>query len=192
MQADSLTNRIDSIISDQDVVDPLRDSILLAQTREIIAAFKDGKYDSLSRFIHPEEGVRFSPYGSISIKNDVLTKAESVKAWKDKKKQPKIEWGIFDGNDKPINLTPDEYVKRFVYDVKFLNVDSIKVNRFIGVGNSMNNLLEVYPGTSFVESYYPGPGNKYDAHQWRSLRLVYKFKDGKYYLVGVVHDEWTI
>jgi len=27
---------------------------------------------------------------------------------------------------------------------------------------------------------------------WRSLKLVFKEKDGNWYLVGVVHDEWTI
>jgi hypothetical protein len=192
VQVDSLTNRIDSTISGQDVDDPLRDSILLVQTREIITAFKNFNYDSISRFIHPEEGVRFSPYSSISIKKDVLVKIEEVQAWKNKKKQAKIEWGSFDGNDKPINLTADEYVKRFVYDVNFLKVDSIKVNKFIGNGNTVNNLTEVYPGTSFVEYYYPGVDKKNGPHYWRSLRLVYKFKDGKYFLVGVVHDEWTI
>jgi hypothetical protein len=192
MTVDSLTNRIDSTITDKDVVDPLRDSILLDHTRKIISAFKNVNYDSISMFIHPEDGVRFSPYSVISIKKDVLVKAEDVKGWKDKKKQAKLEWGSFDGNDKPINLTPDEYVKRFVYDVNFLKADSIKINEFIGSGNTLNNLTEVYPGSSFVEYYYPGDNKKNAAHNWRSLRLVYKFKSGKYFLVGVVHDEWTI
>lgn len=190
-QIDSLTTHIDSTISGQDVDNLLQDSILLTQSRQIIKALKDGNYDSLSLFVHPEEGVRFSPYGSVLVKKDLVLKPEVIQSWKIKSKKTKMEWGSFDGNEKPINLTPDEYVKRFVYDVNFLNVDSVKVNRFIGTGNSMNNLLEVYPGTSFVEAYYPGPNNKYDAHEWRSLRLVYKLKDGKYMLVGIIHDEWT-
>lgn len=44
-----------------------------------------------------------------------------------------------------------------------------------------------------VEYYVEGtlvggqPGN-----DWRALRLVFELVDGRYYLVGIIHDEWTI
>jgi hypothetical protein len=182
----------DSLINQQNVDDPLRDSILLAMTKDILTAIKEKRYDTLFHFFHPDEGVRFSPYGYIDTTSDKIIKAEAIKAWADKKKQVKISWGYFDANEEEIKMTMDQYLKRFVYDVDFVKADSVKVNQFIGGGNSMNNLLAIYPGCSFVESHFKGFEKKYEGMDWRSLRLVFKMKDGKYYLVGVIHDEWTI
>ena len=190
--SDTSAIHVDSIISPLDVDDPIRDSTLFADTKIILSVLKDKNYDSLLKFIHPEVGIRFSPYGFISTKNDVVVTTNAMLHWMDKKRQPRLVWGSFDGNEKPINMTPDEYINRFVYDVNFLEADTIKVNKFMGNGNSLNNLTEIYPGCSFVENYYLGNSKKNQEYDWRSLRLVFKFKDGKYYLVGIVHDEWTI
>lgn len=176
----------------QDSVNAVRDSILLLQAKEVLTLFKTKKYDSLAMLVHPDEGVRFSPYGYIDTANDKIFRAEAIKSWTDRKKQLKIYWGSFDAGEKEIRMTADQYMKRFVYDVDFIKPDSIATNGFIGGGNSMNNLLAVYPDCFFVESYFKGFDKKYDGMDWRSLRLVFKLKDGKYYLVAVVHDEWTI
>ncbi|MBL7730521.1 MAG: hypothetical protein JNM88_05030 [Chitinophagaceae bacterium] len=181
----------DSLVNPVQVDDPARDSVLLAQTKEILTAFKKKNYDSLALFIHPAAGVRFSPYGFIDTVNDKLISAAMVKSWADKAKRTNILWGTEDPTDDPINLNIDQYVKRYVYDVDFVKADSVKVNAFIGSGNTINNLAEVYKGCNFVESHFPGFEKKYEGMDWRSLRLVFRLIDGKYYLVGVVHDEWS-
>lgn len=182
----------DSLVNPLQIDDPTRDSILLAMTSEVLTAFKNKHYDSLSLFVHPDEGVRFSPYAFIDTTADQVISAQVVKSWADPKNRVKILWGTTDPTDDPISLTIDGYVKRYVYDVDFVKPDSIRVNGFIGGGNTINNLAEIYKDCSFVESHFPGFQKKFNGMDWRSLRLVFKQKDDKFYLVGVVHDEWSI
>lgn len=170
----------------------VKDSTLLSLTQTVLTAFKNKNYDSLKNFIHPDAGLRFSPYGFIDTASDVVIKSEKISQYLKTKKQAKITWGEFDGSGEPINMTLDEYMKTFVYDVDFIKPEAVKVDSFIGAGNSMNNLLEVYKDCNFTESHFSGFDKKFDGMDWRSLRLVYRQKDGKYYLVGVVHDQWTI
>jgi hypothetical protein len=50
----------------------------------------------------------------------------------------------------------------------------------------------VYRGDSYSEFYFPGFDPKYDGMDWRALRLVFKKENEKLYLVGIIHDQWTI
>jgi hypothetical protein len=186
------TARVDSLVNLPEADDPVRDSTLLALTKDILAAFKNKQYDSLSLFIHPDEGLLFSPYGYVDTANNVVVKAETMKTWVDKKKQVKIFWGWFDANEEEIRMTMNEYVKRFVYDVDFLKPDSIKVDELIAGEHVLNQLRDFFPGCHFVESHFNGFEEKQEGMDWRNLRLVFKKKDGTYYLVGVIHDEWGI
>lgn len=43
-----------------------------------------------------------------------------------------------------------------------------------------------------VEYYLPGENPDYGGLDWQSLRLVFQHKEGAWYLVGVIHDEWTV
>ncbi len=173
------------------VIDPKRDSILLQLTSEVFTAFKNKDYNALAAMVHPEEGVRFSPYAYIDTAKDKKLSAAVIKEQADSNKQPVILWGTSDPADEPIRKTINSYVKDFVYDVDFLHPEKVKVNEFIGGGNTLNNLLAVYTGCDFTESHFSGFDKKFEGMDWRSLRLVFKLKDGKYFLVGVVHDAWS-
>lgn len=180
-------------LPDSTVVNVLpKDSVLKDLSKSVLTAFKNKDYTALASLMHPDEGVRFSPYGYIDTLHDKIIKAEWIVKQAGSKKQEKILWGEFDGTGDPINQTLDEYMKEFVYDVDFLNPEKLTVNQFIGAGNSPNNLAAIYPGLDFTESWFSGFDKRYDGMDWRSLRLVFRLKDGKYYLVAVVHDEWTI
>jgi hypothetical protein len=50
----------------------------------------------------------------------------------------------------------------------------------------------VYRNYDFTESHFSGFEEKYGGMDWRSLRLVFKEIKGRFFLVGVVHDKWTI
>ena len=65
-------------------------------------------------------------------------------------------------------------------------------NKVIGSGNTINNLAEFFPECVFVEYHFDGFEHKLGGMDWRSLRLGLAEKGGAWYLVGVVHDEWTI
>ena len=172
------------------IVKAEKDSILLKLTNEVLTAFKNKDYKALARYIHPE-GVRFSPYSFIDSVNNKVISAELIESWADKKNRSVILWGNIDATDEPIKGTIDDYIKQFVYDVDFLHPEKIKVNEFAGQGNTINNLRTFYPGCDFTESHFSGFEKKYEGMDWRSIRLVYKINDGKYLLVGVIHDQWT-
>jgi hypothetical protein len=103
-----------------------------------------------------------------------------------------INWGQFAGTGDPIRMSLNNYMQRFVYDVDFVKPEKREVNKFIGSGNSMNNLLSVYKDCYFTESHFSGFEEKYQGMDWKSLRLVFKERNKRFYLIGIVHDEWTI
>jgi hypothetical protein len=167
-----------------------KDSVLLDLTKKILTVFKMQQYGKLDSFIHPTEGVRFSPYATVDISDKKFSK-ENFNTLITNGKNKKINWGNYDGSGDPILLTPSEYFKKFVYDVDFLRTAKSGVNRIYKEGNSVNNMTSFYEGYDFTENYFSG-GKKSNGMNWRSVRFVFKEIDGKYYLVGVIHDQWTI
>ncbi len=166
------------------------DSLLLNHTIEIITLLEKKDYTRLAEFFHPTEGVRFTPYGYIDTAHDIkFTKDQFLTQLKNKSKQ---HWGSYDGSGEPINLTVEEYLKKFVYDVKFLKPEQLSINKTLGQGNSLDNLPVIYPDASYTESYFSGFDKKYGGMDWRSLKLIFKQKDGQFYLVGIIHGQWTI
>lgn len=167
-----------------------KDSVLTSLTKEVLTIFKDKQYTKLDSLIHPEEGVRFSPYATISA-DDKKFSREEFNTLVTSNKNKKITWGSFDGSGDPISLTAAEYFKKFVYDANFVAPEKFDINNFIETGNSVNNLKSKYEGSDFTESHFSG-SKKNGGIDWKSVRLVFKEVGGKYYLVGVVHDQWTI
>ena len=168
-----------------------KDSVLLHLTQDILIALRNKNYSAVADFIDPVSGVRFSPYGFVDTIRNVIFSKEKFAEQAGRSNQDKIVWGYFDGSGDTINMTLNEYIAKFVYDVDFSKPETRKINEFIGHGNSLNNLLSVYKDCDFTESHFSGFENKYEGMDWRSLRLIFKERDGKFFLVGVVHDQWT-
>jgi hypothetical protein len=167
-----------------------KDSVLMDLTKKILTVFKMQQYGKLDSFIHPTEGVRFSPYATVEVSDKKFSK-EKFSALVTGNKNKKLNWGNYDGSGDPILLTPNEYFKKFVYDADFLHAEKTGINPVFKEGNSINNIKDFYENCDFTESYFSG-NKKTNGMDWRSVRLVFKEIDGKYYLVGVVHDQWTI
>ena len=131
-----------------------------------------------------EKEVKKSPAGSTAI--TWLTKHTRWSMW-----PVTISWR-FDGSGEPINLTFEAYFERFIYDADFARPHAIGYNEIIGAGNTINNIAEVYPNAVTIEYHFEGFDPTFAGLDWRSLRLVLEGKEGTWYLVGIVHDEWTI
>ena len=192
--ADRKTDSLLKIKYFQDSVRLIRrkDSVLLKTTQNILTMLKNKNYSAFANFIHPVEGIRFSPYGFVDTVYDIkLTKQKFINE-AGKPVQDMIIWGKFDGTGDPIKMTLNNYMQRFVYDVDFVKPEKRSVNEFIGAGNSLNNLELVYKNCDFTESHFSGFDKKYAGMDWKSVRLVFKVRDRKFFLVGIVHDEWTI
>lgn len=155
----------------------------------ILSAFKNKDMKALASYVHPEKGVRFSPYTYVETEKDIVISKEEIKTILDEGKV--LNWGLYDGSGEPIELTFDEYLSKFVYDWDFLNADEVFYDEHFDRGNTVNNVSEVYTGCHVLEYYFKG-SEEHDGMDWRSLKLVFGEKDGNWYLVGVVHDQWTI
>ena len=163
---------------------------VLKVNQTILEILKSQNLSALFQHIHPERGIRFSPYGFIdTVKHKHFTSAQFKAAIQGIEK---IKWGQYDGSGEEILLNCKDYFTRFVYNKDFLNAEKKSFNNTIGRGNSLNNLAAVYPGLPFVENYFSGFEKKYEGMDWCSLTLVFAKWEQTYYLVGMVHDQWTI
>lgn len=163
---------------------------VLEAAAEVIAAMRARDGERMARLVHPELGVRFSPYAFVDTESDrVLSRAEIQQLWTD---QRPYAWGFADGTGEPIELTPAQYVERFVIDRDFSRPSSVSVNNDRASGNTTNNVAAVYPQGTRVEYYLePAPGEGTPELEWAALRLVFEEQGGSWLLIAVIHDEWT-
>ncbi|QFT89070.1 hypothetical protein FIU87_10470 [Bacillus sp. THAF10] len=156
----------------------------------VATLLRDKDFSTLSEVVHPVKGVRFTPYAYIREESDQTFTGEQIKTiWQD---QTVYTWGEFDGSGDPINLTFQDYYEKFVYDVDFAQPEEVSTNKRIGQGNSLDNAQEFYPDAIVIEFHFSGIDPKYEGLDWRSLRVVVEQLDGKWYVVGIIHDQWTI
>jgi hypothetical protein len=169
---------------------PVSDSVvLMALAREVLQAAVDKDYAALAAHIHPQQGLRCSPYAYIHVESDkvFLPQAFQDQAAQAKKK---ITWGTYDPRGEPILSTVDGYFKEFVTDKPYLTEGTWAYNTPIGSSTVINNLTEVYPQAKFVETHWVTKNEEMAPFDWGSVRLVFEQVDGKYFLVGLVHDAW--
>jgi hypothetical protein len=157
--------------------------------REALAAFKDRDGPKLAALAHPGRGVRFAPYPYLNATNVTLTAAQLTNAFSDPTKRT---WGITDGKGDPIILTFADYAAVYIYARDFAASSQIAYNRTIGAGNTIDNTRDVFPDAVLFESYDPGPDPRLKDFQWQCVRLLFERSGDRWYLVGVVHGEWTI
>ena len=157
---------------------------------EVITALKASDMNRLAEFVHPSLGLRFSPYAYISD-NDLVFQKVAIPSIM--RSPTTYTWGTYlDGSGTPIELKFKDYYPLFVYSADFANPDQKAFNQSIGQGNTINNLTAYYPGAEFVEYHFTGFDPQLEGKDWQSLRLVFLIQNGKYYLLGIVHDQWTI
>jgi len=165
-------------------------SNLLSRTIDVIELLKEKDMEGLSEYVHPTKGLRFSPYAFVDVKTDqVFTKEEVAKLGENTEV---YTWGNFDGSGDPIKMNFNDYYNRFVYDKDFANPHIIGNNTEVGKGNTINNIHDVYTEGHFIEFHFTGFEDQYEGLDWRSLILVFEQHEGQWYLVGIVHNEWTI
>ncbi|MFP8894407.1 MULTISPECIES: hypothetical protein [Chryseobacterium] len=155
---------------------------------EVLKALKAKDYATFASFIHPQKGIRFSMYAFVNLKEDKhFSKADFEKYQPTK---TLFTWGTQDGSGDPYKATINDYLGKWVFSKDF-TASQYSVNKFIGGGNSLNNLKEIYPKADFTENYIKGT-EKSGNMDWKTVRFVFEEFEGKYYLIAVVNDQWTI
>ena len=166
------------------------EALTLKETaQEVIKALADKNFETLAEFVHPEMGVRFSPYTYVEEHHLVFLPDELPGVIGS---DQVLLWGYFDGTGDPIELTFNGYYERFLYSADFANPEAMAVNEELVYSSMINNIADFYPGSSFVEYHFSGFEEDYGGMDWVSLRLVFIQEDGVWFLVGMVNDQWTI
>jgi hypothetical protein len=165
------------------------ETIVRGLADQAIQALKDRDMQALSKLVSPADGVRFSPYSFVRPEDLKFTAAELAGIMDN---PGLLMWGNYDGSGEPINLNFADYYADFIYDVDFASAPQVSINERLGTSNSIDNAAEFYPGAMIVEYHFPGIDDQNQGMDWRSLRLVFQEYKGRWVLVGIIHDEWTI
>ena len=166
---------------------------IASRARQVLMFLKSRNVTRLSALVHPRKGLRFSPYHSVNLQKggDRVFSRSQVRGLLANKKR--YLWGEDDGSGDPIRLTFAGYHRKFLYDHDYLRAPDVTYNsETLSSGNLINNIRESYPAAIIVEYHFPGFEEKYGGMDWTSLWLVFEKQGSEWYLVGLVHGEWTI
>ena len=175
--------------------DPSLDNL----AQQILLALKNQDGPALAKFVHPSEGIRFTPYAWDDLAKNIVLKPKEV-AGVFKAKGKKL-WGNFDSGD-PIQMTPAKYIRRFVWNTDYTAVKEKKWEPLKGHleqayhyldPSAVETILQTYPDAQVVTYSYPGiTGPQGGAMDWSWLTLIFRAQESEWFLVGIVHREWTI
>lgn len=163
---------------------------LLQSAAQAAQALHDKDYEALSQLVHPDRGVTFTPYSTVDPKTDLTLTAQQIRELE--QDTTRYTWGYEDGRGESIQMTMSEYFARFVFDADYTQAPKVGVDQIITSGNALENLTEAYPDCHFVDFCYPSRDPANEGLDWCSLKLVFLGEKTSWYLVGVVHGEWTI
>ena len=156
----------------------------------IVQLLKDKQYSNLVQYMQPKGQLLFSPYAYIDTAtaqkfadSTLLRAANDTVAI--------LNWGVYDGSGEAIQLSFNKYMAAFVYDKDYATVSAIQVDSLQAKGNTASNIKQVYPASSFVEYYVLG-NKELDGKNWAALTLVFNKINNHYFLVAIVHNQWTI
>lgn len=163
---------------------------LTEQALGIQSALANKDYASIISDIHPTRGVRFSMYAYVRPQSDkVFSRAQFTQYLQ--QSNIRFTWGEKDGTGEPLVTPLPKYLETWVNAKQFDNQPTISVNDSKAIGNSINNLNQVYQDADFVE-FYNGGSEQYSGMDWRAMRLVFDEYQGQRYLVAIISDQWTI
>lgn len=156
----------------------------------VLAALKSGNWQGFASYVHPEKGVRFTPYTRVKLDSDaVMQPTDVAEAFASEKQR---NWGVWDGTGKPLILEFSDYYKRYIWNQNYIEAPIKIWNQPCIRGNSLDNASEAYPDAHIVEYHFPGFDPQYNGMDWSSLRLALEKYNSEWRIVGLIHDEWTI
>lgn len=166
------------------------DSALVQYAYAVLRQIKDSDYKGLSTVVHPEYGVVFSPYSTVTLATDKYFTASQVAKFD--RDSTVYVWGVYDGSGEPIEMTPADYFERFVFDRDYTQAEKIGVDQVVRTGNALENITEAFPNVRYVDFYLSGGQKAEEELAWGSLRLGFEEYEGFLRLTVIIHSEYTV
>ncbi len=161
-------------------------SDLQERSVQVVDALSNENFEQLADYVHPEDGVMFSPYSNLDDQAAHVMTAEEISQWAED--QSVYTWGVEDGSGQDIDLTPSEYYNQFLFIRDFSSPDEVNQNQFESRGQVSFNGHEVFPDAEFVEYFVESTDDDLD---WASLQLGFEEQNGEWYVVTIMIDRWT-
>lgn len=157
---------------------------LRGRATEAVTPLRDKDFAKLATLAHPDKGVRFTPYTFIQPR-DVVLDAATIRQGTANTRT--YLWGFSDGKGDPLEWTLERYLARYVYERDYAAAPQVLIDNYPQVrGNKYDNTKTVGADRGVL---LPRDRTR---PNWSGLRLVFEDRGGAWYLVGVIHDEWTI
>lgn len=170
-------------------LDTGNNDILLERSESALELLKAEDYAGLSALIHPEKGLTLTPFSTVSAEYDRTLSSQEVSVLSEDEET--YVWGVMDGSGMPIRSTCDAYFDRFVFNADYTQAPEVGVDTVLMSGNALENVADAYPQARFVDYSFPGIDPEKNGYDWCSLKLVFEPWQNNWYLVGLVHSEWT-
>ena len=171
-------------------LDRTADAPLLERAGQVLDLLKAADYPALSHLVHPDKGVTLTPYSTVDLKCDMVLYPSQVAHLS--QDHTSHLWGVTDGSEIPIRLTGPQYFQRYVFNADYTAAPQVGIDTVQVSGNALENVSDAYPEGRFVEYCFPGIDPKLKGFDWCSLKLVFEVWDNDWYLVGLIHSEWTV
>jgi len=143
--------------------------------KEIISALKNCNVRQFKRYIHPKRGVMLSYFPDFYRVKNTLSKSKFAKYYKSGKK---LYWGESEGRGDKIYLSLRSYCKQISKAVK-------KPKQLKKVSLKQIGFAPISGAVAYKFS-------KQKSYGWSGAILVLKKYNGKWYLIGLAYDRWTI
>ncbi len=162
---------------------------ILEKLNKIAVAIEKKDMVQLSKFVHPVKGIRFSNFGYVDIKNDVVVSKEDIKNFFNNE----YIFRYYDEMDDMPSYkeTGIEYFNNKIYFSDFSKA-TLGYNKRVELYNyptSPGSHFDVYKNAIIVELYFEN--NFPEKLDWKIIRFVFECYNNEYFLVGIVNDEWT-
>lgn len=145
-------------------------------------------YESLSKHIHPEKGIVFTPFSFVDYDENHVFSSDQVSKFGDDNNE--YIWGIAVSN-LPMKFTVNEYFEQFVCDKNYINVDQIAINSIVKQGNSIENVAEIFDDAIFIDFHDSG-SKEYEGLDWSSLKIVMGKYNGEFKITAIIHSCYTL
>ncbi len=163
---------------------------LLNTACAVLRAIQQRDYTALAGYVHPEQGLTFTPYSTVNLEMDLTFTAAQVADFKED--ENRYLWGMVSGTGEMLQMTVEEFFNSYIFNVDYTQASRIGIDRVNITGNALENVTEVYPDCRFIDFTYPGADIANQGQDWSSLKLVFAPSESQWLLVGLIHSQWTV
>jgi Membrane-bound metallopeptidase len=159
--------------------------------KNVIAILRSGDMEPLARYVHPKRGIRFSPFAYVDLKKDLVFSSTEVAGFLHN--HQKYTWGYNEENGLPIRLSLYDFYRTYIYDRPYADTNEVNYGQTTSSEFTTSNCFEIYPEAIIVEYRVSEIKSKENSDtNWRSIRLVFEKAQKKWYLTGIIHDQWLL